>query len=117
MGRVQRALLDWLATDPEGTFGGAVSSGPVDVSITEAACAIFGASEPTDAQRASVRRAARKLADAGLIQSNGRRGWDARPDAHYIRRGREVQLSETFIQRLPTKAELAADRKAMKRWG
>lgn len=113
-GRVQRALLDWLRTDPEGTFG---DSGPVDVSITEAARAVFGVSEPTDAQRAPIRRAAHRLAAAGLIQHNGRRGWDAQPDRHYTRRGRQVQLSETFIQRIPTKDEQAAERKAMKRWG
>jgi hypothetical protein len=107
-GRVQRALLDYLSTDPKGTF---MDTGPVDVSVTEAARAIFGAAEPSDAQRASVRRAARGLAAAGLIQSNGRRGWDAQPDRKYARRGRQVQVSETFIQRLPTKEEQAAGRR------
>jgi len=109
---VQRALLDYLAADPSGTYG---DTGPVDVSVTEAARAVFGVTDPTDAQRASVRRAARRLAAAGLIQSNGRRGWDAQPDRKYQRRGRQVQMSETFIQRLPTKDEQAADRKAAKR--
>jgi hypothetical protein len=111
-GRVQNALLDWLSTDPKGTYGraGSQSLGPVDASITEAARAVFGVSEPTDAQRASVRRAARGLAAAGLILSIGRRGWDAQPDVRYTRRGRQVQVSETFIQRLPTKEEQTADR-------
>jgi hypothetical protein len=45
-----------------------------------------------------------------LILSNGRRGWDAQPDLRYTRGGHQVQVSETFIQRMPTKEEQAADR-------
>lgn len=121
---MQRALLDWLKTDPGGTYK---NSGPVDMSITEAARAVFGVDEPTDAQRASVRRAARVLADKGLIQSNGRRGWDAGGPTYQrscgycgvTHRGsaHEVQLSETYIQRLPTKSELAAHRAYLDRLG
>jgi hypothetical protein len=63
---VQRALLDWLKTDPGGTFK---NTGPVDMSITEAAAAVFGVTEPTGAQRASVRRAARLEQWTGIIEA------------------------------------------------
>jgi hypothetical protein len=69
-GRVQRAIIDWLATEPGGRNKRGV---PVRSTIVQAAAHVYGTSEPTEAQLVAVRRAVRGLAAAGAIENE--RGW------------------------------------------
>src|SRR5258707_13135587 len=71
LGRVQQATLAYLRTDPEGRYG--EDGPPGDVELHQVACAVFGTTEPTDAQKAATRRAVRSLAAAGLVRIIGRR--------------------------------------------
>jgi hypothetical protein len=66
-GRVQRAILNYLATDPAGYIAGGA---PDSVTVSAVAAVIFGTYRPTDAQRSSVRRAVRQLAAAGLVKAD-----------------------------------------------
>jgi hypothetical protein len=125
-GRVQRAILDYLATDPGGLLWGE----PRAISLYRVTCAVFGVSRPTDSQRASARRAVRQLHGAGLIYVEKRVTVWAKGDRNrrfYLRRSRwsipargleEVSISEMNVSRLPTPEEEAA-RKAYirERWG
>ena len=119
-GRVQRAILDYLATDPSGTFRSGV---PESTPLYRVTCAVFGVSRPTDSQRASVRRAARQLHRAGLIRVD-ERVWDYSRGRRYQRRSRyavpgreleDVVVSEMHISRLPTPKEVAAQQAALHR--
>ena len=126
-GRVQRAIVDYLATDPGGRFQWGEPRG---ISLYRVTCAVFGVSQPTDSQRASVRRAVRQLHGAGLIYLEERITVWAKGDRNrrsYWRRSRwstpargleEVSISEMNVRRLPTPEEDAA-RKAYirERWG
>jgi hypothetical protein len=118
-GRVQRAILDYLATDPSGRYK---SGAPRDTPLYGVTCAVFGVSQPTDSQRASVRRAVRQLHRTGLIHMEERVpvwGKDDPSWRSYWRRSRypapgreleEVPVSEMHVSRLPTPEEAAAHR-------
>ncbi len=124
-GRIQRAILDYLATDP----GGRSWLGtPKAVSLYRVTCAIFDVSQPTDSQRASVRRAARQLHRAGLIHAEGRVSESAEDyypwsvdysRRSYWRRSRwptpgrelgEVSISEMHVRRLMTSKKRPASK-------
>jgi hypothetical protein len=116
-GRIQRAILDYLATDPSGRYK---SGAARHTSLYRVTSAVFGASLPTDSQRASVRRAARQLHRAGLIEM--RQEWDRT----YWRRRRypkpgseleKVYLSEMHVSRLPTPEEVAAQKASLRKLG
>jgi hypothetical protein len=116
-GRIQRAILGYLATDPSGRYE---SGPPKHTSLYRVTSAIFGVSQPTDSQRASVRRAATQLYRAGLIEM--RQEWDRT----YWRRRRypkpgseqeKVYISEMHVSRPPTPEEAATQRAALRRLG
>jgi hypothetical protein len=118
-GRIQRAILDYLATDPSGRVNHGI---PKYTSLYRMTCTVFDVSQPTDSQRASVRRAARQLHRAGLIRMD--KDWEA--GRSYWRRGRypapgrgleEVQISEMHVSRLLTPEQAAAQRSALRRLG
>jgi hypothetical protein len=122
-GRIQRAILDYLATDPGGRYK---SGAPMVMPLYRVTCAIFGVSRPTDSQRASARRAARQLHRAGLISLTERLpawGKDDPDWRSYWRRSRwstpggeleEVRVCEMYVGRLPTAEEAAAQAAAYK---
>jgi hypothetical protein len=114
LGRVQRAILDYLATDPSGRWD--TSGFPIPTTVYRVTCAVFGVSQPTDSQRASVRRAARQLHRAGLIRLQERTVWGELNRRTYLRRkaysepGRELEkvpVSQMSVSRLPTPEEAA----------
>jgi|SRR5882724_4387825 len=119
MGRVQRAVLAYLETEPEAEpfFG---------VELHRVACAVFAVATPTDAQLASVRRAVRGLVNAGLAAAFRRShadklGTDDRFYEQYRGRGDgssrryKVALSETHVTRAPAPAEEKAHRQMLAR--
>ncbi|MGF1427501.1 hypothetical protein [Kitasatospora sp. LaBMicrA B282] len=65
LGRIQRAVLAHLATEPLGRS--ALTGLPAWSSVREIAAAVFGVERASEAQVASVRRAVRTLAAAGWI--------------------------------------------------
>lgn len=125
-GKVQRAILGYLETDPDG----ASPVGPMDVSLFRVTCAVFGTDEPTESQRASVRRAAWQLYRAGLIVMTERTAegtWTPDdPNARFYRRQRrsaarlqldKVAVSEKYISRLATPGEAERARTSIERPG
>jgi hypothetical protein len=120
MGRVQRAVLAYLETEPD-------AEPFIGVELHRVACAVFAVTTPTDAQLASVRRAVRGLVDAGLAAAFRRShadkcGSDDRFYEQYRSRGDgssrryKVGVSETHVTRPPTAAEEKAHRQALARW-
>jgi hypothetical protein len=71
-GRIQQAVLGYLATDPAGHIAGGA---PDSVPVSAIAAVIFGTKTPTDAQRSSVRRAIRTLAAAGKVKTSRGSTW------------------------------------------
>jgi len=121
-GRVQRAILDYLAADPSGRLKSGL---PEYTSLYQVTCAVFGVPRPTDSQRASVRRAARQLHRAGLIRLHERE-WDYVRGRFYRRRSRypgpgrdleEVVVAEMHVGRLPTPEEAAAQQAVLRKHG
>lgn len=55
---MQRAVLAYVRSEPGGLS--AVDGTPLAASVTGLARVVYGAEQPTDAQRAAVRRADRK---------------------------------------------------------
>ncbi|MGV9884480.1 hypothetical protein [Streptomyces sp. NPDC003006] len=70
MGKVQRAVLAYLRSEPAGRsrFDGA----PNLTSVSQLARVVYEVTEPSDAQRAAVRRAVRGLQDQELIEVHRR---------------------------------------------
>jgi hypothetical protein len=129
LGHVQQAVIKYLNTDP----GGNLATGPGDVPLTAVTRAVFKTDAPTDAQRASTRRAVRSLAAKGLVLTGrcaaGR--WDPKSEwaRFYWRKverrspsgklligvfDEKVATSETFVSRALTPQEEARHAAAMK---
>ena len=77
-GRVQRAILDLIATpeaaalfDHERNNGSDGPPGPVGVPLAAVFVAVYGTAKPTRAQHVSVHRALRVLRSRGLIDPYG----------------------------------------------
>ncbi|MDW8478383.1 hypothetical protein R3L02_42305 [Streptomyces scabiei] len=66
LGRVQRAVLAYVRSEPGGLS--AVDGTPLAASVTGLARVVYGAEQPTDAQRAAVRRAVRRLEAGGHVE-------------------------------------------------
>lgn len=64
-GKTQRAILDYIATEPKGLNPYGV---PDHCTIAEVAAHVYG-SEPTEAQLVATRRAVRRLAADGTIEA------------------------------------------------
>jgi DNA-binding transcriptional ArsR family regulator len=102
-GRIQRALLAHLLGEdaPVGPFAGEPGFEPVSALARR----VFGVVEPTDSQRASVRRALRSLAERGLVElergPNGRTyGQRRRRRTRYLAAcsGRDCEWCETTVR-------------------
>lgn len=101
-GVVQRAILDCIA-----------AAGDEEILMSELARTVFGTGDPTESQRASVRRAVRQLSRAGLIVTGTADGWvnDFNNQARYYHRvsprGRlqRIPVTEKYIARKPTPEE------------
>ncbi|MER6687440.1 hypothetical protein [Streptomyces olivaceoviridis] len=66
LGRVQRAVLAYVLSEPGGRSG--IDGTPLATSVTHLARVVYGAGTPSDAQRAAVRRAVRPLEAGGLVE-------------------------------------------------
>ncbi|MEU0111495.1 hypothetical protein ABZ313_39960 [Streptomyces sp. NPDC006251] len=66
LGRVQRAVLAYVHSEPAGRSD--VDGTPLAASVTGLARVVYGVEQPSDAQRAAVRRAARRLEAAGHVE-------------------------------------------------
>lgn len=130
-GRIQRAVLDYLNTSPGRQN---LQTGPDDVPLIAVTRAVFGTDQPTESQRATVRRAVRTLYAAGKLQLTERVAegkWDRSSEfaRFYWRRGRfpyqgldgtwrqpmqKVPVAEMYVSRLPTEEEKARCQAAMR---
>lgn len=101
-GRIQRAVLDYLHSNPEWNLRGIV---PAKFTMLHLACHVHGVAEVTDSQLASVRRAVRTLAKTGAVRTyranDGRRHYRARRGDWIT----NVVIPETFVQRAMTDDE------------
>lgn len=119
LGCVQRAVLDYLATNPAGLLEGGA---PREVPLSRVTMAVFGSDD--DVKLASARRAVRTLAAAGLVEIHGRfadrlngrkyeqRRYSREDGGHWW----EVTIRETYVSRPWTEAERAAVEEGAARW-
>ncbi|MGW7674414.1 3'-5' exonuclease [Streptomyces sp. NPDC054775] len=70
LGRVQRAVLAYVRSEPGGLSG--IDGTPLAASVTGLARVVYGVEQPTDAQRAAVRRAVRRLEAGGHVEVHRR---------------------------------------------
>ncbi|MEU8717918.1 hypothetical protein [Streptomyces sp. NPDC048663] len=70
LGRVQRAVLAYVRSEPGGRS--TIDGTPLAASITGLARVVYGVEQPTDAQRAAVRRAVRRLEAGGHVEVHRR---------------------------------------------
>ncbi|CCK32891.1 hypothetical protein BN159_p10 (plasmid) [Streptomyces davaonensis JCM 4913] len=66
LGRVQRAVLAYVLSEPGGLSD--IDGTPLAASVTGLARVVYGVEEPSDAQRAAVRRAVRRLEAGGHVE-------------------------------------------------
>lgn len=67
---MQRAVLAYVRSEPGGLS--AVDGTPLAASVTGLARVVYGVEQPTDAQRAAVRRAVRRLEASGHVEVHRR---------------------------------------------
>ncbi|TBO58155.1 hypothetical protein EYS09_18945 [Streptomyces kasugaensis] len=70
LGRVQRAVLAYVRSEPGGLS--TADGTPLAASVTGLARFVYGVEQPTDAQRAAVRRAVRRLEAGGHVEVHRR---------------------------------------------
>ncbi|MFG3296604.1 hypothetical protein ACGF3G_48480 [Streptomyces sp. NPDC048179] len=68
LGRVPRAVLAYVRSKPDGHSD--IDDTPLPASVTGLARVVYGVEQPTDAQRAAVRRTVRRLQAGGHIEAH-----------------------------------------------